>query len=110
MYEVFSRTENFSPELWAAVDDGRILALLVPVYINLFSSPFLRKITTRAVCYGSALFEDIPEGRQGLRLLLSQYSEQARKKAIFTELRNICDLNYVRPFFHQCGFRHEDLP
>ncbi|MDI6698993.1 MAG: hypothetical protein QME85_08665 [Candidatus Saccharicenans sp.] len=108
MYEVFSRTENFSPELWAAVDKGRILVLLMPVYINLFSSPFLRKITTRAVCFGSALLSEQPDGRQALKYLLKEYTGQAGKKAIFSELRNICDLTWARSFFHQCGFRYED--
>lgn len=108
MYQVFSKTQNFYTELWASVNKGRILALLMPVYINLFSSPLLRKITTRAVCFGSALFDDGQEGRQALRYLLSEYSAQARKKAIFTELRNICEYDSLRPLFYQCGFRFED--
>lgn len=108
MYEVFTKTENYFPELWAAVSNGRILALLTPVYINLFSSYFLRSITTRAVCFGSALFVDGPEGKQGLVHLLLNYSEQAKKKAIFTELRNIYNFNSVKSLFCQCGFQFED--
>lgn len=108
MYKVFSRAENFSPELWAAVDNGKIMALLMPVFINLFSSPLLKRFTTRAVCFGSALFAAEPSGSEGLLHLLTNYSEQARKKAIFTELRNISNLESVESLMGQCGFRFED--
>jgi hypothetical protein len=35
MFQVFGRTKDFQPELWAATEDGDVLALLLPVRITL---------------------------------------------------------------------------
>jgi lipid II:glycine glycyltransferase (peptidoglycan interpeptide bridge formation enzyme) len=108
MFDVFERTRYYEPELWAAVTEGRILCIYVPVNINLFSNPLLRKLTTRAVAFGSVLIEDSQEGQRALEELLRQYSRQAKKKAIFTELRNVMDLSDLRLFINKTGFYFEN--
>lgn len=108
MFEVFSRTKNYKPELWAAVQKGRILALMLPVNISLCLSPFLKKITSRAVAFGSILIEDGRDGEEGLVQLLSIYSREAGKKVLFTELRNVSDLSCIKSVMHKSGYIFED--
>jgi len=49
MFQVFARTKNHRPTLWAAVgSEGQVLALLPPVQITVLNS-VPRRLTTRAV-------------------------------------------------------------
>ncbi|MBI5030559.1 MAG: GNAT family N-acetyltransferase [Chloroflexi bacterium] len=108
MFEVFSRTKGHTPELWAAVDDaGDILALLPIVKLNLLDGP-MRRLTTRAVSYGSVLCVPDARGQVALRFLLETYNKQEGSRALFTELRHISDLNSLRPTLAECGYEYED--
>ncbi len=69
MFQVFSRVKGYLPELWAAIEDKRILALLLPVQITLMNG-LLRHFTTRSVTYGSVLWALDAEGENGLARLL----------------------------------------
>ena len=107
MFEVFSRAKGHRPELWASTDGNRILALLAPVRISLGSGA-LRFLTTRAVSYGGALYDETPEGIAGLAAVLRGYSRQAGRSVLFTELRNLSDLTAVQDVMVDCGFSYED--
>lgn len=107
MFQVFARTKGHQPTLWATVDnEGRVLALMLPVQISLFDG-FLRHLTTRAVAYGGVLCADCSEGREGLALLLRSYAMQPQGNPLFTELRNLSDLSDVQPLFDRYGFALE---
>ncbi len=107
MFEVFSRTSGYRPTLWAAVNNRRPLALLLPVEITLFNGP-LRRFTTRAVAYGSVLSAQGAEGAQALSLLLDHYKHQTKNRVLFTELRNLSDLDGSQAILNQHGFVYED--
>ena len=72
MFQVFSRTQGFRPELWAAIENRRTLALLLPVQIAL-RDHWLRRFTSRAVTYGSVLCAPTVEGKKALAMLLHHY-------------------------------------
>jgi serine/alanine adding enzyme len=107
MFEVFSRAKGHRPELWASTDGNRILALLAPVRISVGSGA-LRFLTTRAVAYGGMLYDETPEGIDGLAAVLRGYSRQAGRSVLFTELRNLSDLTAVQNVMVECGFSYED--
>lgn len=108
MFDVFNRTKGFRPQLWAAVSGERILSLLVPVHVTLLNKPVLRRFTTRSVAYGSALCAPGPEGTEALGELLQAYAQQAERTSLFTELRNLTDLQTLQPTLQQHGFAHEE--
>lgn len=108
MFCVYLQTKNFRPELWAAVENGRILALFIPVFISLFPSPILNRLTTRAVSFGSVLVEDGPDGNKAISALISAYSKQVKKKAIFTEMRNLCDMAHLKCLMKELKFYYEN--
>lgn len=108
MFRVFAQTKGHQSTLWAAVDkSGYPLALLQPVLVTLLNGP-LRRLTTRAIAYGSLLYTPSPEGKQALMLLLQTYRREARQKALFSELRNLFDFSDLQPLLAQHGFVYED--
>lgn len=108
MFHTFAQAKGHRPTLWATTDtNGRVLALLLPVQITLKGGP-LRRLTTRAVVYGSVLWDPGPEGREALALLLYTYTQEVDGAPLFTELRNLSDLKAVQPILQTHGFAYED--
>lgn len=107
MFEVFRRAAGHRPALWAAVQDGRVLALLLPVHITLMAG-WLRPLTTRSVVYGSVLCAPGDAGREALRTLLRAYGQEVNGASLFTELRNLSNLEEIQPVLSECGFAYDD--
>lgn len=107
MYKVFKNVKGHEPELWAAMRNDQIQALMVPVRINLFSFPLSHWLTSWSIVYGSVLAVDSHDGREALARLLSEYVREARAKSIFTELRNNADLRSLQPTLNERGFISE---
>lgn len=106
MFEVFERTPGHYPELWAAAQDGRVLALLLPVRIVLMGRA-LRALTTRSVAYGGVLCAPGAEGKEALAHLLQAYKRKVKGGPLFTELRNLSDMSAVQPVPEENGFIQE---
>jgi hypothetical protein len=105
MYEVFSHSRNHEPTLWAAVSGDCILALLLPVRINLLSGP-MRSITARSIAYGSVLYALDQDGKDGMVKLLQAYSQAEKNKVLFIELRNLYDLSLNQTILENCQFSY----
>jgi serine/alanine adding enzyme len=108
MFQVFAKTVGHVPELWAVVDGkSEVLALMTPVHITLMNG-LLRRFTTRSVVYGSILAQDTARGQDALRLLLETYTRNIRGRSLFTELRNLQNLDDLEPLFEDHGYSYED--
>ncbi len=106
MYQVFARAQGYHPTLWAAVEGTSVRALFLPVLVTL-KGGFLRRLTTRAIAYGSVLYEPGAKGETALRELLQAYVRANRRTALFTELRNLSDLSEIQPLLASLGFHFE---
>jgi serine/alanine adding enzyme len=107
MFKVFAQAKGHKPLLWAAVDgNDQPVALLNPVQITLFDGP-MRPLTTRAIVYGSVLYVDGPEGTKALDMLLQSYVQQTQG-VLFTEMRNLTDLDSIQPMMQARGFQYEE--
>lgn len=107
MFTVFECTVGYCPALWAAVDNNhRLLALMLPVEITL-KNGLLRKLTTRAIVYGSVLYTPDQDGEKALGILLRAYNRENRGRFLFTELRNFSDLSRLQPVLAENGFIYE---
>ena len=108
MFRVFSQAKGYRPTLWAAIDSSdRPLALLLPVQIALMGG-LLRRLTTRSIIYGGVLCAPGPEAQKALTMLLQTYKRNAQDAALFTELRNLSNLNHLQPILSANGFVYED--
>lgn len=108
MFQVFNQTKGYRPQLWAAVNEERVLALLLPVQVTLRDKLLLRRFTTRSVAYGSVLCVPGEEGAAALTELLRTYTLEAKHASLFTELRNLCDLEPHQSILQKHGFAYED--
>jgi len=106
MFQVFRRAEGHRPELWAATQNGCVLALLLPVQIALKGGLF-HFLTTRSVVYGSVLCAPGAEGQEALDKLLRTYRHEVKGGPLFTELRNLSDVSAIQPVLQGNGFGHE---
>ncbi len=94
MFQVFSRSKNYSPELWAITKNGRVLALFLPVQ-RTFTSKLLRMFSTRSVVYGSVLCVPDAEGREAVSVLLERYTHEVSGGPLFTEVRNLSNVSTI---------------
>jgi len=106
MFEVYSRVPGYRPELWAAIKGDVILALLLPLQINLMGG-ILRPLTTRSVVHGSILCAPGIEGQDAMFSLLQAYTQSVKPRPLFTELRNISDYSELQATLNKCGFVFE---
>jgi CelD/BcsL family acetyltransferase involved in cellulose biosynthesis len=108
MFRVFERTAGYRPGLWAAVDaEGHPQALLTPVEIAVLGGP-LRRLTSRAVIYGSLLVAPGSVGCEALPPLLAAYRRDMGARVLFTELRNLSDTSAWRPALEAGSFVYEE--
>ena len=111
MFRVYDQTKGYKPHLWAVIDESKdepsIMALMLPVQISLFNGP-LQRIATRAVVFGSILAVGGPEGEAALEKLLRAYADDTGAGFLFTELRNVSDLDRLQPVLNRCGFIYEE--
>jgi lipid II:glycine glycyltransferase (peptidoglycan interpeptide bridge formation enzyme) len=68
----------------------------------------LHRLTTRAVAHGSVLAASGSAGQAALEKLLKTYNKETGNKSLFTELRNLSDLETIQPVLNRCGFVYED--
>ena len=108
MFQVFARARGHRPTLWAAIDgNNRALALMLPVQVTLIDG-LMRRFTTRAILYGSVLCAPGSEGMEALGKLLQAYKRRVKGEVLFTELRNLSNLEVMQPILRQHGFVYED--
>ncbi len=80
---------------------------MLPVEITLMNG-LLRKVTSRAVVYGSVLYTPGQDGEEALRTLLRAYNRKNRRRILFTELRNLFDMSGLQPVLTENGFNYEE--
>jgi serine/alanine adding enzyme len=110
MFQVFAQAKNHRPTLWAVTDDeAGVLALLLPVQITLLpQAGILSRLTRRAIVYGSVLCAPGPQGHQALATLLQAYNQAAKGNVLFTELRNLTDVNGLQSVLVDHDFAYEE--
>jgi serine/alanine adding enzyme len=107
MFEVYSGARGYHPFLWAVIENGRVLALHLPVQITLVGGPF-HYLTTRDVDFGGVLVDNSEQGRRGLALLLQEYNQHIPGAPLFTELRNLADQCQIQDILENHGYVYED--
>ncbi|MBN1892864.1 GNAT family N-acetyltransferase [bacterium] len=108
MFDVFSKSRDYSPELWAVQsDDGRILALFIPVHVYIHTG-FLRYFSTRLVSYCSPIAEKSAAGDMAMAFLFKSYVRKKRRNALFTEIRPTTSLSKYDSSIRETGFIYYD--
>jgi len=103
MYEVYSKTKNYEPIL-VTIDDKNILYGLVLGVIQ--KEKYFKNFTSRSVIIGGPLVKD--NDPIVLNDLLIKYNAVIKKKAIYSQIRNIFDTSSQREVFHINGYAYDD--
>jgi serine/alanine adding enzyme len=109
MAEVYKRTKNYEPISLAVVDEktDEILAVLLAVVIREMSG-FLGSFSARSIIQGGPLFVEEERGFNAIKTLMEHYDNIARKKALYTEIRNMWDTSQISSILRDKDYRDED--
>ena len=106
--EVYKRTKNYEPISLAVIDEsGEMLAILLAV-VRYEMSGILGTFSARSIIQGGPLFVEDERGADALKELMKGYDKIARKKALYTEIRNMCDTSAIGDIFSKMGYEYED--
>ena len=106
MYEVYQNTKKYEPIFLAVVNDkdeiaGTLLAVIQKEY-----SGVLANFTARSIIHGGPLIKD--DDPDVLDFILKKYDEIIKKKAIYTQFRNLWGWSDLKEIFVKNGFKYED--
>lgn len=92
MAEVYRRTKNYDPISLAAFDQdsGKMLAVVQAVVIREIGG-LLGSFSARSVIQGGPLFVNGKVGLEAVAKLMEHYDDVVRKKAVYTQIRNMWD-------------------
>jgi lipid II:glycine glycyltransferase (peptidoglycan interpeptide bridge formation enzyme) len=106
MYEVYKNTKNYKPiSLFIIDDNDEILGILLAVIQKEYSG-VLGNFTARSIIFGGPLIKN--NDANILDFILQEYNKTIRKKAIYSQFRNMWDWGDLKDIFIKNGFEYED--
>lgn len=108
MYKVYLNTERYEPIFTALLDKNEnIMALMLGVKIS-ESGRIAGKFSSRIVVYGGPVVSKQGESAILLEKILRAHNIEAKRKAIFTEIRNLSVRPELQYICESINYRHED--
>jgi len=105
MYEVYKHTKNYEPVILSVIDaNDEILGILLAVIQKEYSG-FLGKFTARSIILGGPLIKD--NDPNILNFILKEYNKIIKRKAIYSQLRNMWEWGELRQIFVNNGYNYE---
>jgi serine/alanine adding enzyme len=106
MFQVYSETENYEPVFLGAVDArGTVMGTLLAVVQREFTRPF-GALTARSVIWGGPLVKDDDPGILGE--MLNEYEKVTKKRALYSQFRNLWDVRAMLRVFGDHGYDFEE--
>jgi serine/alanine adding enzyme len=108
MYRVFFDTEHYEPVFTALLDEnGEIMATLLGALIE-EPGRITRRFSRRIVVYGGPIISERGNRDYLLERILRAHDDYAKRRAIFTEIRNLAPRGELRPQFESAGYKYID--
>lgn len=103
MFEVYSKSELHEPIVLFALKDKAIHGVLLAV-IQKESKGIIGEITSRSIIIGGPLVynPDVADA------LLLEYNKSVRRKAIYSQFRNVYNIDDLRFSFNKAGYSYDD--
>jgi len=107
MFEVLKKTKNNEPKLFAAIniESKKIIGILISVIQKEYSG-IIGSFTARSVIWGGPLV--INDNKEINETLINYYNENIKRKAIFSQFRNLWNQESNRNYFENNGFEYEE--
>ena len=105
-FSIFLHHKEFSPVACIIQDEnGQVEGVLSGIIQYQFSGP-LKKIASRCVVMGGPLVRN--NAHDLLVELLSQFNSYISRQVIYTQFRNMCDMEFAHSTFMQAGYKYEE--
>jgi lipid II:glycine glycyltransferase (peptidoglycan interpeptide bridge formation enzyme) len=104
MFEIYNNTKNLQPELVTLYENGEIVGILLALIQK--EGKLLGFLTSRSTIWGGPIVKN--NDPVLLNKLLKKYDRHIKKKAIYTQFRNLWDWGDCRSIFDQNGYEYED--
>lgn len=106
IYEVYKNTKNYEPIFLAVVNkNNEILGVLLSVIQREYKGP-IGDLTARSIIWGGPLVKN--NDTQVICLILREYDKIARKKAIYSQFRNLWYVQKFNEMFNELGYSLKD--
>jgi len=105
MYAAQEGIANHSPFVFSAYDGVQIVGILSGVVINEYSG-FIGDLSSRAIVFGGPLVNEADNSIG--TLLLRCYEESLRKKVVYSQFRNLFEMDWIKTTMAGMGFHYED--
>lgn len=108
MVKVYNNTKGYDPLSIAVTDNnGKIIALMNSVLIK-ETKKILKSFSARYIIFGEPILENDIANQEAVLFLMDEYNKIAEKRALYSEIRNVCDMSKFEPFLKECGYHFED--
>ena len=99
-------SKNYEPIFLMVVnEDNEVLGMLLSVIQKEYGG-ILGNLTARSITWGGPLVKD--DDLEIFKLILIEYNKIAREKAIYSQFRNLSDMQEFRDVFDNWGYHYED--
>lgn len=106
MYRVYLGTEGYEPVFTAILDKNKkIVATLLGV-LKKEKGSFARRFSNRVLVSGGPIVSDSAARVALYEMILHAHKKYVRKKAIFSEIRNLSKSPELQPYFETLGYRY----
>jgi serine/alanine adding enzyme len=106
MYEVYQKTKNYEPIFLAVTDNDDIILGVMLAVIQKGYGGIIGNLTARSIIFGGPLIKN--NDAEVLNLILKEYNDIAKSKAIYSQFRNFWDWQESKSVFQKNGFEYEE--
>ncbi|MBN3035459.1 MAG: hypothetical protein JW861_07710, partial [Bacteroidales bacterium] len=106
MFEFFDEIPRYESLAVFIADNGRLVGVCTCVVMREREKGWLGRLTSRAIIWGGPVVDENHPARNDIHTrLIDGIIHITRKRAIYTEFRNLFDLSIFQNFFMKRGFR-----
>jgi len=106
MFDLYNSGDKYEPIFISVLTPNKEICGLLIAYIHKEYKGFIGQFTSRAIIYGGPLVID--NKPEIANLLLIELDKICRKKAVYSQFRNLWDVSCFKYIFNQKGFIYEE--
>jgi serine/alanine adding enzyme len=106
MYNVHKSGKNYEPILVVCINsEDEIVGIIVSVIQREYKG-LLGKLSSRSIIWGAPLIKD--DNIEIFKILINEYDKIAKKKAVYTQIRNLWNTDNYKEIFEKHGYVYEE--
>lgn len=105
-FKVCIATEKMVPFYFVLYEKNNIKACMLAIIQYQFENPILKYFSSRSVIWGSPIVEN--KQSKYFSALFEEYNSIIRKKVLYTQIRNLTDMQTYKSFFENQHFSFEE--